>query len=181
MQLSAVLLNAFLAFSGVANALPTETTATLTDISVIGEISKIPEEEIAPSGIKTVFEEDTSPNSGLNKRIFQWGTCLGHDGLAPGTVTKYKRDVSLVFDQIAQWDPSSSRTVQAGNKWTWIGPTSGGNRRVQITVRNQVLASVLRNCESTRSGWAYVSWEPILVAIVHDKTIAPPPAHLTCP
>lgn len=112
MQLSAVLLNAFLAFSGVANALPTETTATLTDISVIGEISKIPEEEIAPSGIKTVFEEDTSPNPRLNKRIFQWGTCLGHDGLAPGTVTKYKRDVSLVFDQIAQWDPSSSRTVQ---------------------------------------------------------------------
>jgi hypothetical protein len=110
MHLSTVFLNALLAARGFATALPKQHDAKLTDIGVVGEISQIPEHEIAPPDSETLFSEHTSPNHGLNKRV-QFGLCLGHDGVAPGTITKYKSDVALVFDQIAQWDPRSQRTV----------------------------------------------------------------------
>ncbi|KAF4337981.1 hypothetical protein FBEOM_8143 [Fusarium beomiforme] len=178
MQLFTVLLNALLASSGVATALPKDAAATtkLVDISPMGEVSKTPRD---------------SSNSGLEKRAISFGLCLGHASLPSRKVKQYKSDVRLVFDQIAQWDPSHSYVVQAGNKWTWTGPTSGGNRRVQITDNcragafsagdlQQFLAQVLRDCDSTRSGWAYVSTSPVIVAIVHDITIPPPSAHLTC-
>lgn len=110
MHLSTVFINALIAARGFATALPKQHHAKLTDIGVMGEISQIPENEIAPADSETLFSEHTSPNHGLNKRV-QFGLCLGHDGVAPRTITKYKSDVGLVFDQIAQWDPRSQRTV----------------------------------------------------------------------
>ncbi|KAK2924868.1 hypothetical protein FoTM2_015146 [Fusarium oxysporum f. sp. vasinfectum] len=97
MQLPTVLFNALLAFSGVA-ALPKE-------------VSEISESEIAPAGIKTVFDEHASPNPGLNKRQVLWGLCLGNAGLPSRKVEQYKSDVRSVFDEIAQWDPRSQRSV----------------------------------------------------------------------
>ncbi|KAH7217064.1 hypothetical protein BKA60DRAFT_648171 [Fusarium oxysporum] len=182
MQLSTVLLNALLAFSGVAALLKGEPAASakLIDINSVGEVSEIPESEIAPAGTKTVFDEHASPNPGLNKRQVLWGLCLGNAGLPSRKVEQYKSAVRSVFDEIAQWDPRSQRSVSPSNRWHWSGPTAGGYRRVMITVRNQVLALVLRNCDSARSGWAYVSLDHVLVAIVHDRTIPPPQPHLNC-
>ncbi|SPJ71074.1 uncharacterized protein FTOL_00802 [Fusarium torulosum] len=194
MQLSTVFLNALIATRGLATALPKQHHARLTDIGVMGEISQIPKDEIAPAGTETVFSEHTSPSHGLSKRV-QFGLCLGHDGVPSRTITKYKSDVGLVFDQIAQWNPRSQRTVGAHSSWRWSGPTFGGYNRVEIIVRNQdncrdgtfttgdlqqFLALVLRDCSSTRSGWAFVSSDPVLVAIIHDKSTNVPAAHLTC-
>ncbi|SCO91885.1 uncharacterized protein FRV6_16013 [Fusarium oxysporum] len=182
MQMPTVLLNALLAFSGVAALHKGEPAASakLIDINSVGEVSEISESEIAPAGTKTVFDEQASPNPGLNKRQVLWGLCLGNAGLPSRKVEQYKSDVRSVFDEIAQWDPRSQRSVSPSNRWHWSGPTAGGYRRVMITVHNQVLALVLRNWDSARSGWAYVSPDHVLVAIVHDRTIPPPQPHLTC-
>ncbi|RKL14415.1 hypothetical protein BFJ68_g6379 [Fusarium oxysporum] len=112
MQLSTVLLNA-LAFSGVAALLKGEPAASakLIDINSVGEVSEIPESEIAPAGRKTVFDEHASPNPGLNKRQVLWGLCLSNAGLPSRKVEQYKSAVRCVFDEIAQWNPRSQRSV----------------------------------------------------------------------
>jgi hypothetical protein len=62
MHLSTIFINALVAARGFATALPKQHHAKLTDVGVMGEISQIPEDEIAPADSETLFSEHTSPN-----------------------------------------------------------------------------------------------------------------------
>ncbi|QKD61851.2 uncharacterized protein FOBCDRAFT_281491 [Fusarium oxysporum Fo47] len=191
MQLSTVLLNALLAFSGVAALLKGEPAASakLIDINSVGEVSEIPESEIAPAGRKTVFDEHASPNperlSSTNPRSVVFSTKLLNGTLAlkgashVALVWSYGRWLSESYDHGPQpstysFEHSNLRSLM-GDVWNNCKPgtfTTGDLK--------QVLALVLRNCDPARSGWAYVSLDHVLVAIVHDRTIPPPQPHLTC-